>query len=157
MQHIVKPKNLSKMKKVFNSFLMVATIASVVSISSCTKTCDPGFEGDDCKTEVRAKIIGTYGMTETCSVTGNANYDIVITKASTDVMNVLISPFGGYPGATGTAKVEGDVITISAQSSIGFNFNGSGTISNNGNNISLSYTISDGTNTESCSGTGAKK
>lgn len=145
------------MKRLFRTFAAFAILGAVATTTSCTKTCDEGFEGDDCKTEVRAKIIGTYGMTETCSVTGNANYDIVITKASTDVMNVLISPFGGYPGATGTAKVEGDVITISAQSSVGFSFNGSGTISNNGNNISLSYTISDGTNSESCSGTGVKK
>jgi hypothetical protein len=145
------------MKKLFRTFIALAVIGSIATLASCTKTCDEGFEGDKCDVEVREKVIGTYGMTETCSVTGVANYDIVITKASANVLNVLISPFGGYVGATGTAKVEGNTITISAQSSVGFNFNGSGTISNDGANISLSYTISDGTNTESCSGTGAKK
>lgn len=145
------------MKKFFRNMFAVAIIGSLVSITSCTKECDPGYEGDKCDVEVREKIIGTYGFTEVCSITGNANYDIVITKSNTDVMNVLISPFGGYVGASGTAKVDGNTITINAQSSVGFSFNGSGTISNNGNTITLSYTISDGTTSENCSGTGTKK
>jgi ferritin-like protein len=45
------------MKKIFKSFLIVAVMASVASISSCTKTCDPGYEGTDCKTETRAKVL----------------------------------------------------------------------------------------------------
>lgn len=145
------------MKKLFRTFLAVAAFAAVSGITSCTKVCDEGYEGDKCDVEIREKIIGTYGLTETCSLTGAANYDLVITKSSTSVLNVLISPFGGYVGVQGTAKVDGDNITISAQSSNGFNFNGSGTITNDGQNISLSYTISDGTTSENCSGTAAKK
>lgn len=44
------------MKKI----LAALTIALVLFISACTKTCETGYEGKDCKTEIRVKYYGTY-------------------------------------------------------------------------------------------------
>lgn len=144
------------MKKLLYSTMMVGALA--FGITSCTKTCEPGYEGSDCKTEVRAKVIGTYGVNENCTPSGNASYDITFSKSSADVMNVLITPFGGYPGTTGTAKIDGETITIDAQSSNGWDFNGTGTVSSDGGTITLSYTITDSSGgSDACTGTGTKK
>ncbi len=134
-------------------------MASVASISSCTKVCDAGYEGSDCKTEVREKIIGNFQVTETCGTTGSAVYNIVISKSATDVLKVLIVPFGGYTGTTGSATVDGTNITIAAQTANGLDFNGTGTIGSNGASISLSYTIAitGGGAGETCTGTWAKQ
>lgn len=145
------------MKKIFNSFLIVAVMASVASISSCTKTCDAGYEGSDCKTEIRAKVIGTYRVVETCSTTGGANYNVTITASGSDVTKVLVSPFAGYPGVTGIISVDGTTLTIASQTVAGYTFSGSGTINNGGTTITANYTISDGTNSESCPGTWTKQ
>ena len=40
------------MKKITTAIMLLVTLAAVTTISSCTKTCDNGFEGSDCKTFV---------------------------------------------------------------------------------------------------------
>ncbi len=146
------------MKKIFNSFVVVAMMAAAATTSSCTKTCDAGYEGSDCKTEVRAKIIGTYKVTETCGTTGSAVYNVTISKSSSDVLKVLIVPFGGYPAITGTAKVDGTNVTVEAQTSGNYTFNGTGTIGSDGASISMSYTMTvAGVGSETCTGTWAKQ
>ena len=52
------------MKKIFNSLFIMAAITAMFSTTSCTKTCDEGFEGDDCKTEWRTKFLGTYAFAD---------------------------------------------------------------------------------------------
>ena len=146
------------MKKVFKPFMVVAAVAGLMAVNSCSKTCDPGYEGTDCKTETRAKILGSYHVTETCSVTGAAAYDVTITASGTDVTKVLVSPFGGYSGLTGTISVDGTTLTIGQQSSAGYTVVGSGTINNSGASLTVSYTITDSQNaSETCPGTWTKQ
>ena len=133
-------------------------VAGLMAVNSCSKTCDPGYEGTDCKTETRAKILGSYHVTETCSVTGAAAYDVTITASGTDVTKVLVSPFGGYSGLTGTISVDGTTLTIGQQSSAGYTVVGSGTINNSGASLTVSYTITDSQNaSETCPGTWTKQ
>lgn len=145
------------MSKLFKSFMTVAAFAAITFVSSCTKTCDEGFEGDKCDTEIREKVVATYSVTEDCSNTGGATYNVVISKSSTDVTKVLIAPFGGYPASTGTVSVDGTSLTIANQTSGGLTFSGTGTINNGGTSISVTYTISDGTDSETCNGTWTKQ
>ena len=145
------------MNKIFKGFLGVAVLATMVTVSSCTKTCDKGYEGSDCKTEVRTKIVATYKVDETCSTTGHASYNVTISKSSTDVTKVLISPFGGYPSLTATVSVDGTALTVASQTLAGYTYSGSGTINNSGATLTMTYTISDGTSSESCPGTWTKQ
>ena len=144
------------MKKIFTALMVIASFATVTTITSCTKTCDPGFEGSDCKTEVRTKIVGNYSVVETCSSTGAASYTVAISKSTTDVTKVIVTPFAGYPGITGIISVDGTTLTIASQTVAGYTFSGTGTINNGGTSITANYTISDGTNSESCPGTWTK-
>lgn len=147
------------MKNIFKPFLMAATVASLFFVSSCTKTCDPGFEGSDCKTEVRAKVIGTYNVPENCTVTGSASYSVLVTKSSTEVTKVLIAPFGGYTGVTGTLVLDGSSLTgenFTTAGGAGFS-NITGTVSADGTTISFSYQVSIGGQTETCNGTWVKQ
>jgi hypothetical protein len=40
------------MKKLVSFFAATALVAAMMTTSSCTKTCDAGYEGSDCKTPV---------------------------------------------------------------------------------------------------------
>ena len=48
------------MKRLFKFFMIGAVSAALLSTTSCSKTCDPGYEGNDCKTLANAKFLGTY-------------------------------------------------------------------------------------------------
>jgi hypothetical protein len=164
------------MKKIILGFMMIAAMGSVLTISSCKEdackdvtclnggtcndgTCDcaAGYEGSNCGTLSRAKILGTYLVAETCSITGAASYSVTVTASGTDETKVLITPFGGYNGVTGTASIDGNTLTIASQTQGGYTFSGTGTINNNGASITMNYTISAGGQTESCPGTWTKQ
>ena len=160
------------MKKLFFGLIAVAALSFTSCKDECKDvtcanggTCDAGvcscpsgYEGDLCETETRAKIIGTYQVSEDCGTTGAATYNVTITAASSDVTKVLISPFGGYTGVTATCTLNGSSLTLNSVSGSSLSFsNLSGTVSANGGTISnVSYTVSDG-NSETCPGTWTKQ
>ncbi len=136
------------MKKIFNSFLIVAVMASVASISSCTKTCDPGYEGSDCKTEVRTKFLANNKVTtDNCAGSG---YNMSIT-ADSDVEYIVFSNLGNFTTpAVVKAKVSGTTFSYTNFiDATGRKFTGTGSVS--GNIITLTYTVvyTDNT-TETC-------
>lgn len=144
------------MKKVFKPFMMMATVAGILAVSSCTKTCDEGYEGSDCKTEVRAKFLGNYHGTEQCTV-GNDEYNVVIAASSTDVVKVTISNVYNQ-GFTATASVSGSSLTIESQTVVsGVVVSGTGSVSGDGKNLTLTYSIGDGITNNSCTFTGVKQ
>jgi hypothetical protein len=121
-------------------------------------TCPTGYEGDLCETESRAKIVASYAVNENCSQTGAASYSVTITKSNADVTKVIVSPFGGYTGATGVCTYTGTSLTFDSVSGTGLVFSGfSGTVSSNGGTISASYTVTAGTASETCTGTWTKQ
>jgi hypothetical protein len=126
------------MKKVFKSFLAIAIIGAVTTVTSCTKTCDPGYEGDDCKTEIRAKFIGQYAGPETCTV-GTDNYTITVGRSSTDALKITFANV--YNQAyTAVATVDGSSFTVETQNvATDVTVAGTGTLS--GNTLTFTYTI----------------
>jgi len=137
------------MKKFFSLFLVVATVASMVSISACTKTCDTGYEGSDCKTKMNAKFVGTYAVNDTATQGSTHNYytySLVITASSTDPKAINLSNFGGFGAGTSVAgTVDGTNFTVSNTSFGAVQVsNGTGTINNN--TLSFNYTAYDSTN-----------
>lgn len=141
------------MKKLFKTFMAVALISSLGILSSCDKTCDEGYEGDKCDTEIREKFIGAFQGNEICT-TGNDNYTLTIAKSGTDVLKVTLSNVYGS-AFVATASVDGSSFTVASQTvAIGVTVSGSGTVS--GNNLTFSYNINDGTNSNNCSFTGTK-
>jgi len=149
---IIKPKLKNNMKKIFNSLFIMAAITAMVSTSSCTKVCDPGYEGDDCKTQMRAKVL-TGGTTATYNVTANsctsagATWQSTITPAS-DVSALLLNNFGHLVCGSGSinlnATIDGSTITIPSQTVCTATISGSGTVTTTATStvISVTYTYS---------------
>ncbi|HRN94579.1 MAG: hypothetical protein M9931_05525 [Chitinophagales bacterium] len=135
------------MKKLFRPFLMVATVATLFVVSSCTKTCDEGYEGTDCKTLIREKFIGQFKGPETCTI-GNDNYTVTVTGASSDLLSIVIN--NAYnQNFTVTGKVDGSSLTVAEQSvgSVGSKLSGSGSISGDGKTLTFTYTVTPATGT----------
>ncbi len=124
---------------------------------SCS--CTAGYEGSNCGTEQRAKFVASYSVSENCNLTGNFNYTMTISNSATGVSAVVINNFYGV-GATVTGTVNGTSLTIASQlvnvGSQAFTFSGSGQV--NGNILTLSYTVADGSGgSETCTSTCTKQ
>ncbi len=132
--------------------MMIGALA--FSITSCTKTCEPGYEGSDCKTEVREKFIGAFQGDEICG-TGNDNYTITIAKPGTeDVLKVTFTNVYNQ-ALTAVGTVDGSSFTVESQTvAVGITVSGSGSVS--GSNLTFTYSINDGTNANNCTFTGTK-
>lgn len=141
------------MSKLFKTFMAVAAFASLTIVSSCTKTCDEGFEGDKCDTEIREKFIGQFQGQETCTA-GTDSYTLTVSKSSSDVLKVTVNNVYNQ-GFTATATVDGSTFTITNQNVGGtVTVQGTGTLT--GNNLSFQYTIADGGTSNTCTFTGSK-
>lgn len=107
--------------------------------------CLTGYEGDDCGTESRSKILGTYEVTDDCSLSGTTIFNVIVTKSGTSVTDILISNFYNQFQQSVVATVDGNVITIADQDPDGnsFTVGGSGTYDSSTSSITFSYSIED--------------
>lgn len=128
------------MKKVFKSVLVFASMAALLTVSSCTKECDPGYEGDDCKTEMRAKFIDDWLVSGT-DTDGDTytNVPVEVASSSVEVDRVAIT---WDNSVNFYGNVEGSNLTIPSQTVGGEAFSGSGTVS--GNTINFTITVGAG-------------
>lgn len=155
---------------------MVFSLAIVTFYTSCTDPCKDvtclnagtcvdgtcncasGYEGDDCGTEVRAKFKGTWNVSDGCSLSGTASYQVGVSSGS-GIFDVKISNVWNSFINSVNATISGSSISIPNQEpdNDGFTVSGSGTISSDGNTITWSYTISDGSGaTDVCTATWTK-
>jgi hypothetical protein len=138
------------MKKIFNSLFIAAAITGIFSVSSCTKTCDVGYEGDNCKTEVRTKYLGNFNGTEVCNQT-NVTIAVNALTVSSDVVKVtFFNLYGAGYNTTGTVQSDG-TITIATQAF------GTGSISGSASIVSgkvkIEYVITAGGQSDNCTWT----
>lgn len=129
--------------------------------------CAEGYEGTDCANANNAKFVGSFLKgSETCDSTVLGSYTIVNTASGTDAKAFTLG--GIYDnGATNTVNVTVDTdtqkFTIASQSftddvlGSGFELSGSGSVSEDGNTITLTYQLLDQNNAgamwDNCSGT----
>lgn len=114
--------------------------------------CPAGYEGSTCAILSRDKFIGTYSGTETCT-DGNDTYGITISTNSDPVKFTISNLYND--NLIAIASADGNSFTIPSQTAAaGVTASGSGTIT--GNNITITYTISDGTLSNTCTYTGTK-
>lgn len=168
-------KNLP-MKLLKYTLLSVLLIGSTGTFTSCKKdpckdktcnnggTCDDGtclcaagYEGEECSTQIRSKFLSSYNVSESCP-SGNFTYTISITTSSQGISQVLISNFGGY-GVSVNATASGSSLNVPTQqvdiSGNSATFSGSGQLS--GNILTMTYTISGGGASETCTMTCTKQ
>lgn len=131
------------MKKIFNSLFIMAAITAMFSTTSCTKVCDAGYEGSDCKTEVRAKYIATYKVAGTATNAGGSlnvtDLLITVTAASSGVsdMNFTYVLGGTTYSLKGTLNSDGSSIEFANQTSNGLTYSGSGSFAGTTLNLNL--------------------
>jgi hypothetical protein len=83
------------MKKMFN-YLLVGTMAlGLFAAQSCSKTCDAGYEGSDCKTLSSTKFLGTYSEADTLNGVAQSAFSTTITSGTTPD-KILIKNLGFY-------------------------------------------------------------
>lgn len=110
------------MKKIVSFFAAAALVATMMTTSSCSKTCEAGYEGSDCKTEVRAKYLGNWtesGTYTSGSVQGPINSLAVVKSTSSGSVNDFISTFtfnGSAYSIKATLGTDGKTFTIASQS-----------------------------------------
>ena len=166
------------MKKSFLSTLMAGLTVMTITFTSCTTdpckdvTCDnggdcvegdcvcaDGYEGTTCQTEQRAKFLGSFSVNESCT-SGNYTYTSSVNTSSVSVSNIVVTNFGDYSvSVAATVDDNGSSITIANQTvTIGgasASIQGSGQI--NGNILTITYTISAGGASDTCTMTCTKQ
>ena len=105
--------------------------------------CDDYYEGDACKIEQREKFYGAFDVMEECAPQ-TFEYASTIKAASGTINRIEISYlYNDYPDGV-IATVDGRSLTIPSQNpEEGFTMSGSGTISEDGNTIDITYTLDD--------------
>lgn len=133
-------------KLALSAILAVSTVGAL-TMTSCTKdeplVCDTGYEGTDCKTEVRTKFIKSWNAEDTPPSGSKLLYTCPIATSSSSITSVIISK----SFADGTfdnninATISGTTITISPQipDGDGYKIEGNGTLANG--KIQWTYTI----------------
>ena len=117
--------------------------------------CAAGYEGTNCETEWRTKLIGTFNGTENCGTAGSLS--ITVTKSSTEVKRVIMDIGNGInfyaDMSTSTSGAMPTQTIASGAASI------SGSVSISGTQMTATYTITytDGSPTDNCSYTGTKQ
>ncbi|MBL0315977.1 MAG: calcium-binding EGF-like domain-containing protein [Flavobacteriales bacterium] len=164
--------------KTFSKIILMCMTFAALAIVSCKKedpdpcenvtcqnggscnngscSCATGYEGATCGTEQRAKFIGSFSASESCT-SGNYNYSFTVSNSGTGVSNVVLTNFGGVTG-TLSATISGSSITIPSQTidvtGVAVTFSGSGQIS--GNIMTISYTLSANGGSDPCTATCTK-
>lgn len=127
------------MNKTTKTLLAVVALATLISISSCTRTCDIGYEGDNCTARVTDRYIGTFSGRETCGAVTDT-FTVDITEVAGDVAKIKIYNIHNTNiNATGTVLENGSVALASQSFGTG-NISGSVTIDASGKKT-VSYLI----------------
>jgi len=138
-------KVYTAIKKTGNSVRLLAVVFGVMfALHACGLLDEPTTE------DVIDNIIGDWKCAENSDNFGDQNYEVVISKATETAVN--ISNFFGS-SITVKAEVVGYNLTIPSQSKGGYTIEGSGTISSGYSKISLSYSVTDESETTNCTAT----
>ena len=135
------------MKKIWKTFVAITAFAAVSSVTSCTKECDAGYEGDNCKTEMREKFLGNYNASESKNGGTPYSYSGSILTSSGSVSEIYINriPNGtGFFNTNVKATVDGTSLTIADQEPDGddYHISGTGVYSSTGSTVTFTYQVS---------------
>ena len=138
------------MNKTTKAILALVAVATVISISSCTRTCDIGYEGANCTARVTDKYIGTFSGRETCGAVTDT-FTMAITEVAGDVAKIKIYNIHNTNiNATGTVLDNGSVALASQSFGTG-NISGSVTIDASGKKTVSYLIVADGYPDANCS------
>ena len=132
-----------------------------------TCVCATGYIGTSCQTVTRdsANVAGkSYNVTDICSTSGTLTYTATIAASSSSITGINITNFGGLQDdfsistpIAGNFAANPSSFTIASQTVSGsgstFTITGNTISIDNSGNITIQYTINDGSASETCSAT----
>jgi len=105
-------------------------------------SCAAGFEGTDCSFKTQDKYVGNYIATDVC-VSGNYNYAPSVIS-SQEITKILITNFGNFGSSViVSATIDQSSFTVPSQTFGSITISGTGTLSENGLTIDVSYNAND--------------
>ncbi len=138
------------MNKTTKTLLAIVALATIICISSCTRTCDLGYEGANCTARVTDRYIGTFSGRETCDAITDT-FTVAITEVAGDVTKIKIyNVHNTNISATGTVLDNG-AIALASQSFGTGNISGSVTIDASGKKTISYLIVADGYPDANCS------
>ncbi|OJV52517.1 MAG: hypothetical protein BGO31_07660 [Bacteroidetes bacterium 43-16] len=147
-----------KKVRVITSAAMLGLLSiGTMTFMSCTKDCEVGYEGSNCKTLSREKFIGDWEGTDQCS-SGSYDIDIAVSTSSVDEVTVNIANLGGFGGTVSVKGVMTGTNSLSiASQSVGGGRTLSGNMNVSGNQLTLQYTVQGTNGSDVCNGAYTKK
>ena len=149
---------MKKVRVMASAALLTLTAFGAITLVSCKKDCEIGYEGSDCKTLSREKFMGSWQGQDICN-SGTYNYTLQVSPSGTNAVTAIVSNPGGF----GTAvTISGTVTSSNTVSFTNQDVGGlrtlSGTMTHNGgNNMSFNYTVTPSVgSSDACSGTFTK-
>jgi len=123
----------------FLKALVLLLIAAATGVSSCTKVCDTGFEGNTCDSLVRTKYLGTFMGQENCGNPGDT-FLVAFSAVNQDPQKILITNIynANNLNAYGTVLPNGSVTIAPQEFGTGII---SGDLVYNGGKLVLEYKI----------------
>ena len=133
--------------------MKVSLLFALLSLTIFAASCEKDKDND------RDAFLASYSVIESCSASGNTQYNMTISPSTASEEEVIVSNYGGVPGAVVKAKISGTTMSIPNQT---LNINNVSVIINtgtgalNGTLLTVTYSYSIGTDSESCSMTSTK-
>lgn len=115
--------------------------------------CPAGYEGDACQTRSREKMLGSYSGTESCTI-GSDTYTVTLVSGSSDVGFNLQNLYNEAITVQCTMTGKNTFTIASTNIGSGVTVTGSGKL--DGSQLTIDYSLSDGTNTNTCKYIGVK-
>jgi hypothetical protein len=116
--------------------------------SGCFCICNSDYEGLLCEIKSRTKFLGTYAVSKSC-ISGLDSFYISITENNVPINRILIDNFNNS-GITIQATVGRSSINIPYQIVSGDSIIGNGNTNDYGNTITLNYTLSNASISDTC-------
>lgn len=124
------------MKRAFNYIAFAGLLLGLMSCADENKPSDPG--------SVQDRYLGVWNVTENTGNNAPQFYTVEI-LAGADVNTILIEDLYNDADVQVEADIQGTQITIPMQSTVGYTFSGDGSANADFDQISLSFTVNDGT------------
>ncbi|HEY0262728.1 MAG TPA: hypothetical protein VGB95_06855 [Chitinophagales bacterium] len=100
------------MKKAIKLFIIVATFAGLTTATSCSKTCNTGFEGHDCRTSWSEKFEGSYSFHDQCIIAGGLFGTATIAFSPNSDLTLLLTNFDAIGSSATLSGTLQDSATI---------------------------------------------
>lgn len=133
---------------------VTCTNGGVCVDGSCV--CPNGYDGIDCANVSRTKVIGNYDIVRSCAVGSTVSWSAALEEVPGNIAQFQFTDFAGsfleliYGEMTGATTFDIPEQVVSRSNGDTFTLSGEGEYNTSTQVVTLTYTITDGTDSETC-------